>query len=150
MKPKPRTDYHHYIPADFPADLGLTNGENALSVTVGYKKGGTNMFSGNDEPRGYEVSLHAVKRENGSTSFLIGGGFGRRFFLAPAPRFDAKKLDAVNAAILPRLPELVALMLASDYPAVRAMLTEIAGPVFPSKPSPRTDDETAHIRAALA
>src|SRR4051812_27427898 len=100
----------HYVPAEFPASAGLTNGENAVHVSVSYSEGGSNYFTGGQTPRGYHVSVSGVKRENGCTAFIIGGGgFGRRYFIAPATRFNAKTLAAVNAAVLPKLAGIVTL-----------------------------------------
>jgi hypothetical protein len=124
--------YEHTYPATFPEALGLTNGENHLSVSVSYDKGGTNYFSGHAEPRGYRLSLSAVKVEDGCVSFVVGGGlmkYGRRYFLAAAPRYNAKLLEKFNTAITARMAEIQTLALAADYDAIRAILTDCTATV---------------------
>lgn len=130
----------HYVPVvTFPPELQMRD-ENAVYVEAYYDKGGTNMFSGNHEARGYRVSLGAVKIDDRCVleSLRIGGGgFGRRILVAQAARLDQKKLAALDAAIQPKLAEIVALALVSDYAGINALLQTLAAPIFAAKGAKR-------------
>jgi hypothetical protein len=119
--------FDYYYPVEFPEALGLKNGENHIHIATDYNEGGSNYFSGGTTPRGYSVSVSAVKKENGITSFVIGGsGFGRRFTVAPATRFNAKMLAAVDLAVVHQHAEITRLALAADYAGIRELLTTTA------------------------
>lgn len=62
-----------------------------IEVSVYYKKGGVNMFTYREEPRGFWLSVSKVqKEENWTKRFLFEG---RKSFLLEVKRFSQKALD---------------------------------------------------------
>lgn len=62
-----------------------------IEVSVYYKKGGVNMFTYRDEPRGFWLSVSKVqKKESLTTRFLFEG---RKMFLLEVKRFSQKAMD---------------------------------------------------------
>lgn len=108
-----------------------------LKIETYYSKGGSNVWHGTQEPRGYWLSLGAVEvkpREPGdavgwiSETISLGpDGFGRRIFLLDAKAFHAKKFAEVIAALAPHIDALIPVALARDYHGVKALALAALG-----------------------
>ena len=62
-----------------------------IEVSVYYEKGGRNMFTSRNEPRGFWLSVSKVqKEENWTKRFLFEG---RKMFLLEVKRFSQKAMD---------------------------------------------------------
>lgn len=62
-----------------------------IEVSVYYKKGGRNMFTSRNEPRGFWLSVSKVQKgENWTKRFLFEG---RKMFLMEVKRFSQKAMD---------------------------------------------------------
>ena len=62
-----------------------------IEVSVYYKKGGVNMFTYREEPRGFWLSVSKVQKEESWTKrFLFEG---RKMFLLEVKRFSQKAMD---------------------------------------------------------
>ena len=69
-----------------------TGGKNEyIEVSVYYKKGGENMFTSREEPRGFWVSVSKVQKGDGWTKRLAFEG--RKMFLLEVKRFSQKAMD---------------------------------------------------------
>lgn len=81
-----------------------------IKVSIYYSLGGMNYFTGRQDPRGYNVSVSVVTRksERGYVSESLHLGEGFRSFIAPANRFNRKKLEEIHAAALERAHEIIA------------------------------------------
>lgn len=113
-------------------------GSNAVELDVHYSKGGTNYFSGGYTKPGYYLVVMAVKRSDGATSFVIGGNVGKSFYLAYAPRFNAKKLEQLATALKPHTGALVAALLARNYDGINGI---VAATVVTTTPVPTLTHE---------
>ena len=72
-------------------------GTDVLITEVFYAKGGTSMFSGNNEPRGYWLAVRIeTKHDDGTRGFMLFTG-GVKAFLEPAARFSEKRLAEIVA-----------------------------------------------------
>ena len=78
----------HIVLAELP-----TNTEKSIEISVGYTTGGMNYFSGNEEPRGYELYIQPITRDGEWTTRGILDG--TRVHLKSANRFSAKTLRQV-------------------------------------------------------
>lgn len=71
-----------------------------LITSIWYEKGGTSMFSGQNQPRGYYLSVRVegieVTKYGEVRSFELFTG-GHKHLIQPAKMFSAKKLEAVAA-----------------------------------------------------
>lgn len=105
----------------------MAHDANAISIDVYYDKGGTNYFSGNSDARGYWLSTMPVERKDGSTSFIIGSNGGRRFFIEPAARFNAKRLAELGAKLHAHDAALAASCEAGAFDSIRALVSETLG-----------------------
>lgn len=106
-----RGDYKVYLPVKKGT---WENKYGHLEISVEYTKGGHNYFSGNDNPRGYRVSVRPCDKTDGSISFTlmgdrkISGGFvmieeakrlSRKRLLQLAEIFDKRIWSIFNAVI---------------------------------------------------
>ncbi len=66
-----------------------------LQINVYYDKGGINMFSGKNEPRGYWLSVRPVERDEKSVSFSITEGL-RVFLLEVKKRGEKNDQQALK------------------------------------------------------
>jgi hypothetical protein len=101
-----------------------------LKIDIYYSKGGTNVWHGTTEPRGYWLSLGAVEvRENSiiETLSLRSDGFGKRIFLKGAASFSAKRFAEVVMMVRTAEAELVRLALVRDYSNVSKVAKEALG-----------------------
>jgi hypothetical protein len=99
------------------------HGSNGIELDVHHDKGGANYFSGGYTKAGFWMSVTPVKIEAGSVSMILGNSIGRRFYLLDVPRFNAKKLEQLTAAIKPHTAVIVAALLCGDYDAIKNVLT---------------------------
>lgn len=101
-----------------------------VEIAVCYRKGGTNMFSGTIEPRGYEAMINPVTVKDGMVSFLLGNNTGGRAFVEAAGKFNAKRLEDLAARILPRAERAKEIWLAGDtHGALRFLVKGETEPV---------------------
>jgi hypothetical protein len=115
-------------------NFGDDHNSNALDLSVYFDKGGTNWGSGREEPGGYWVNVHPVHlAEDGTVSFMMFTGLGRKFLAAKAPRFNAPKLRQLAEALLPHKETITALILAGNYEGIKALIDQAAAGVFPVK-----------------
>ena len=78
-------EYKKYIETnEFP-------GNTHLQISVYYSKGGTSYFSGQNNPRGFYVSVTPVKRDGITVSYLMFSGYSH--FLFGANRYSEKQHD---------------------------------------------------------
>jgi len=101
-----------------------------LKVEVYYDKGGTNVWHGTTEPRGYWLSLGAVTVHDDhitETIALGADGFGKRIFLKGAPSFSAKRFADVVLMVRTAEAEIVRLALVRDYHNVATAAREALG-----------------------
>jgi hypothetical protein len=69
-------------------------GEDYLVTAVSYDVGGTNVFSGTVDPRGYFLNVTPEGRHDRMRSFVLFSGI--RVLILPAARFSQAKLDALQ------------------------------------------------------
>lgn len=114
---------------------GLPGGEdNTVQISVTYDKGGLNYFTYKQEPRGYQLTVSPCKVGEGFVRHSLnlgGGGIGRRFFVAPATRFNGRRFETLINAIAPHLDTLAAALVVQDYERIREVVTQARGVAFP-------------------
>ncbi len=109
--------------AEIPTDAfkGCTH----IQVSVDYRKGGTNVFHGNQEARGYELIVQAVGIEQHegyrSVTFALFSTPGMRMLLVPAARLDRKKLAKIQDAIRPHADAIAQGLIQLDKPRIAAI-----------------------------
>src|ERR1700730_2142728 len=83
--------------------LPVQETENAthVEIDVDYSKGGTNWYSGREEPRGFYVHVRSLAIRGGMTSFVLGNGYKR--LLETAPRLNRKRLEALSEEVRLRI-----------------------------------------------
>ena len=115
-----RTRYHYY-----PADQGQM-----IKLTIDYRDGGMNYFSGKVEKRGFEIAI---------TSVMVGGSIGGammeqsapfadingRLLLLEAKRYNAAKIEKIANLFDEKAPELSRLW-TEDNESARVLLNELA------------------------
>ena len=114
-----------YTPTD---KLGGTHTH--LKVEIYYSKGGSNVWHGTTEPRGYWLSLGAVEVHEDhitETLSLARDGFGIRIFLKGAASFSAKRFADVVMMVRTAEAEIVRLALVRDYSNVSKVAKEALG-----------------------
>lgn len=104
-----KTSEKTYVPFAFPDTAPGSEPNTHMKVEVFYSKGGTSMFSGNSEPRGYWASFTPVRVNDGSVSYLLFAKGGGKVFLAPAARFSAKTFESFVAKVFAKKDELATL-----------------------------------------
>lgn len=72
------------------ANLAMNEEGHFLTLEVYYNEGGTSMFSGREQPRGFYLSVTPCEIHDGFRSFVIGRGL--KLFLEKAARFNQKRL----------------------------------------------------------
>jgi hypothetical protein len=122
---------HWFFPIN---GLSDDNKSNSVDISVSHSKGGINYATYNREPAGYWVSVNACDvRPDGSVAFTMFTGIGRKFFVAKGERFNAKKLQALAAALRPLTGDLAQALVRRDYDAMRAIIHGVGAVVFPSE-----------------
>ena len=103
-------------------------GKTHVKVSVYYAKGGTNLWSGKGEPRGFWASITPIAiSPEGYESMLIGDSAGMRVFLAPSARFNAKALAARAPRVLDAAPSIAGAIAAGDKDNAAAFARAAAG-----------------------
>ncbi|MHB0964608.1 MAG: hypothetical protein ACYC5V_15515 [Gemmatimonadaceae bacterium] len=121
--------------AAFDADTPDTpDGKEVIEISVCYRAGGTNGWSGAAEPRGVYLHINPVRISVAGTSGLerrmteLGGAVrtsGMRAFVAPLPRRSDARLRRVAAALEGEV-EMLARLWVRDTPAGVERLGELA------------------------
>lgn len=110
------------------------DGKEVIEISVCYRPGGTNGWSGAAEPRGVYLHINPVRIGVAGTSGLerrmteIGGAVrtsGMRVFVAPLPRRNDARLRRVAAALEVEV-EMLARLWVRDTPAGVERLGELA------------------------
>lgn len=68
----------------------------ALEIGVSHMKGGTNMFSGNDEPAAYWLTGEIYTSDGTHRTTIIGDRRGARVLIEKAKAYSAKRLAALT------------------------------------------------------
>lgn len=113
-----------YIPTDT-----LGGDHTHLKIDIYYDKGGSNVWHGTTEPRGYWLSLGAVTvhEDHITETIALGDGFGRRIFLKGAASFSAKRFADVVLMVRTAEAEIARLALVRDYHNVAVVAKEALG-----------------------
>lgn len=96
-----------------------------VRLTLGYRSGGTNYFSGQREMRGFELTMTPVAITSTGFTCLIGDSRGARFFLEVAPKWNAGTAASLEHRIHPHAADLAQLLAAGDKSAIRKRLDDI-------------------------
>ncbi len=98
-----------------------------IRIDVYYSKGGTNLFSGRGEPRGYWLSATPIEvHDGGGFGMLIGDKMGSRIFLTPATRLNAKALAVLADRVLPLAPSIAEAIAIGDKANAAALARSAA------------------------
>jgi hypothetical protein len=83
---------------DIDRGLNAKGEKKVFRITIGYRLGGINFFTGVSSPRGYYMSVQPTTIGNGFSSFI--GFTGISELLETSNRFSQKKLDTVEKSVL--------------------------------------------------
>ena len=89
------------------ARLATTKPDTVVVSEVYYSKGGMNVFSGRNDPRGYWLSVGPQEEKDGMVMKTAGSGF--RHFLEATSRVSASRMQALaeKAGELPEFKDLL-------------------------------------------